>query len=129
MLLEAGSKCEWREWKVEEKSRFLAALGMTAVGVCRSRWGVSLTVVLRGGQTGEGGASAVGFLAMTDTMDAQGTGRFFGEADAVVADAETQLGGLPLELFDIALVGLGEAMERFEDAHGGVAVETADIGT
>src|SRR5437867_12885209 len=86
-------------------------------------------LALRGGQTGEGGTSAVGFLAMTDRMDVQGTGRFFGEADAVVADAETQLGGLPLELFDIALVGLGEAMERLEDAPGGVAVETADIGT
>jgi hypothetical protein len=55
-------------------------------------------------------ASAVGFLAMEDRMDAQGAARFFGEADAVVADAKAQLAGLSLELLDVALVGLGETM-------------------
>ncbi len=65
---------------------------------------------------------------MADGMDAQGAAGSFCEADAVVADAEAQLAGLSLELLDVALVGFGKAMECFEDAHGGVAVETADVG-
>ena len=65
---------------------------------------------------------------MTDGVDAEGVVRFFGEADALVTDAEAQLAGLSLELFDVALASLGEAKECGEDAHGGVAVETADVG-
>jgi hypothetical protein len=61
-------------------------------------------------------------------MDAEGVVGFFSEAEAVIADAEAQLSGLSLKLLDVALAGLGEAMERGEDAHGGVAVETADVG-
>jgi hypothetical protein len=72
--------------------------------------------------------SAVSILAMADGMDAEGVVRFFRETDAVVADAEAQLAGLSLELLDIALTGLGEAKECGEDAHGGVAVEAADVG-
>jgi len=52
---------------------------------------------------------------------------FFREADAVVTDAEAQFVGLSLKLFDVAVASLGEAKEC-EDAHGGVAVETEDIG-
>jgi hypothetical protein len=33
-----------------------------------------------------------------------------------------------LELFNVPLAGLGEAMQYGEDAHGSVAVETADVG-
>ena len=73
-------------------------------------------------------ASAVGFLAMADGMNAEGVVGFFGKADAVVTDAKAQLAGLSLELLDVAFASLGEAMERGEDAHGRVAVETADIG-
>ena len=62
-------------------------------------------------------------------MDAQGVFRFFGEANAVVANAEAQLARLSLELFDVAFASLSETMERREDAHGSVAVETADIGS
>jgi hypothetical protein len=64
---------------------------------------------------------------MADGMDAEGVVRFFGEAHAVIADAETQLARLSLEFFNVALAGLGEAMQYSEDAHGGIAVETADI--
>jgi hypothetical protein len=72
--------------------------------------------------------SAVSILAMVDGMDAEGVVGFFGKADAVVADAEAQLAGLSLELLDVALARVGEAQECGEDAHGGVAVETADVG-
>jgi hypothetical protein len=61
-------------------------------------------------------------------MNAEGVLRFFGEADAVVTDAEAQLAGLSLKLLDVALASLGEAKECGEDTHGGVAVETADVG-
>lgn len=53
---------------------------------------------------------------------------FFGEADAVVADAESQLARVSLQLLDVAVARLGEAVETGEDAHGGVAVDAADIG-
>jgi hypothetical protein len=72
--------------------------------------------------------SAIGFLAMTDGMNAEGVIRFFGEADAVVADTEAQLAGLSLELLDVALASLGEAKKCGKDAHGGVAIETTDVG-
>jgi len=65
---------------------------------------------------------------MADGMDAQGVVRFCGEADAVVADAEAQLAGLSLEFFEVALARFGEAKERAEDAHGSIAIETADVG-
>jgi hypothetical protein len=61
-------------------------------------------------------------------MNAEGVVRFFGEAHAVIADAETLLARLSLELFNVPLAGLGEAMQYGEDAHGSVAVETADVG-
>ena len=61
-------------------------------------------------------------------MDAEGVVRFFGEADAVVTDAEAQLAGLSLELLGVAFAGFSKAKEYGEDAHGGIAVEAADIG-
>jgi hypothetical protein len=44
-------------------------------------------------------ASAVGVLAMADGMNMQDVTGFFGETDAVIADAEAQLAGLSLEPF------------------------------
>jgi hypothetical protein len=44
-------------------------------------------------------------------VDDEGVVGFFGEADAVVADAEPKLFGVALQLLDVAFAGLGEAME------------------
>jgi hypothetical protein len=71
---------------------------------------------------------AVGFGAVADGVDDEGVLRFFGEADAVVADAEAKLFGVALQLLDVAFSGLGEAVEGGENAHGGGAVDAADIG-
>ena len=66
---------------------------------------------------------------MTDGMNAEGVIRFFGEADAVVADTEAQLAGLSLELLDVALASLGEAKKCGKDAPSKVVrIETTDVG-
>lgn len=65
---------------------------------------------------------------MTDGMDAQNVVQFFSETNAIVANAKAQLAGLSLELLGVALARLGETMEGEEDTHGGVAVETPDVG-
>ena len=44
---------------------------------------------------------AVGFGAVADGVDDEGVVGFFGEADAVVADAEAKLFGVALELLDV----------------------------
>jgi hypothetical protein len=54
-------------------------------------------------------------------MDVQGVLRFFSKADAVVADAKSQLAGVALHLLDVAFARLSEAVESSKDAHGGVA--------
>jgi len=59
---------------------------------------------------------------MADGMDVQAIVQFLGEAHTVVADAKAQLPGLSLKLLDVALASLGEAMERSEYAHGGLAI-------
>ena len=61
-------------------------------------------------------------------MDAQDVIRLFREANAVVANAKSQLARLSLKLFDVALASLSEAMERGKDAHSGVAVQAANVG-
>ena len=48
---------------------------------------------------------------MADGVDDVGVVRFFGEADAVVTDAKTELFGIALQLLDVSLAGLGEAVE------------------
>ena len=71
---------------------------------------------------------AVGFGAMPYGVDDEGVLGLFGEADAVVADAEPKLFGVALQLLDVALAGLGEAVERGENPHGVGAVDAPDIG-
>jgi hypothetical protein len=71
---------------------------------------------------------SIGFGAVADGVDDEGVVGFFGEADAVVADAEAKLFGVALELLDVALAGLGEAVESGENPHGVGAVDAADIG-
>ena len=65
---------------------------------------------------------------MADGVDDEGVLRLFGEADAVVADAEAEFFGVALQLLDVALAGLGEAVEGGENPHGVGAVDAADIG-
>ena len=61
-------------------------------------------------------------------MDDEGVVGFFGEAEAVVADAEPQLFGVALQLLDVALASLGEAVQGGQNPHGVGAVDAADIG-
>ena len=72
--------------------------------------------------------SAVGFGAVPYGVDDEGVLRLFGEADAVVADAEPEFFGVALELLDIAFAGLGEAVEGGENPHGRLAVDAAHVG-
>jgi hypothetical protein len=64
---------------------------------------------------------------MTDGMNAQGVAGFFGEADAIVANAEAQFAGLSLELSHITLAGLRKPVERGKDTHGGVSIQAANV--
>ena len=73
-------------------------------------------------------ASAVGFGAMQDGVNEDGSRRLFVEADAVVADAEAEFAGVALQLLDVAFAGAGEAIESGENAHGGLAVDAAHVG-
>ena len=66
---------------------------------------------------------------MQDGVNVEGAGRVLDEADAIVADAQTQIVGVAFELLDVALAGAGEAVQRGENAHGGVAVDAAYVGT
>jgi hypothetical protein len=63
-----------------------------------------------------------------DGVDDESVVGFFGEADAVVSDAEAKLFGVALQLLDVALAGLGEAVEGGQNPHGVGAVDAADIG-
>jgi hypothetical protein len=72
--------------------------------------------------------SAVGFGAVQDGVNVERAGRVFDEADAVVANAQSQLASVAFELLDVALAGAGEAIQCGEDAHGAVAVDAAHIG-
>ena len=71
---------------------------------------------------------AVGSGAVADGVNDEGVVRLFGEADAVVSDAEPEFFGVALELLDIALAGLGEAVQGGKNPHGVGAVDAADIG-
>jgi hypothetical protein len=48
-------------------------------------------------------------------VDAKGVGVFFGETDAVIADAKAFLASLALELFYVARAVLGQPVDRQED--------------
>jgi len=61
-------------------------------------------------------------------MDEKRSGRFLGEADAVIADAEAEFAEVSLQFPDVALAGAGKAIQRGKDAHGGFAVDAAHIG-
>jgi hypothetical protein len=62
-----------------------------------------------------GRALAVGLAAMENGVDAESVGLLFGEAHAVFADAQAQF------------AGLSEAVQRGEDAHSGLAIDTANV--
>ena len=64
---------------------------------------------------------------MTNGMDAERVRGVFGEAQAAVADTQAQFAGFSLKLLDIAFARLGETVERIEDTHGHLAVQTADV--
>ncbi len=64
---------------------------------------------------------------MSYGVDVESVLGFFGEADAIVSDAKAQLAGVALQLLDVAFARLGEAVDRGEDALGGIAVDAADI--
>lgn len=53
---------------------------------------------------------------------------FFGEADAVVADAKALLAILILQGLDAARAGFGQAVDGREDVHGDVLGDGADVG-
>ena len=72
-------------------------------------------------------AAAVGLAAMKDGVDAESVGMLFGEAHAVVADAQAHFAGLSLEFLQIAFAGLSEAVQRGGDAHSGLAIDTANV--
>ena len=61
-------------------------------------------------------------------MNSQGIRVFFGEADPVVADAETLLASVALERLDIAGVGLGQTVDGREYVHGDVPGTGGDAG-
>src|SRR5258708_36135133 len=86
----------------------------------------SSTQTLRGERIGR--PSAVGLAAMEDGVDAESVGMLFGEAHAVVADAQAQFAGLSLEFLHIAFAGLSEAVQRGEDANSGLAIDKANVG-
>ncbi len=65
---------------------------------------------------------------MQDGVNVECAGRVLDEADAVIADAQAQIVGVAFELLDVALAGTGEAVQRGEDAHGGLAVDAAHVG-
>jgi hypothetical protein len=74
-----------------------------------------------------GRALAVGLAAMEDGVEAESVGMLFGEAHAVFADAQARFAGLSLQFLHIAFAGLGEAVQRGEDAHTGLAIDTANV--
>src|SRR5437016_10335018 len=71
--------------------------------------------------------SAVGVLAILDRVDAEGLRVLFGEADAVVADAETLLAALVLQGLDAARAGFRQPMNGGEDVHGDVLRDGSNI--
>jgi hypothetical protein len=52
----------------------------------------------------------------------------FGEANAIVANARAKVMGLGVQLLNVALASLREAVESRQDAHGRLAVDLADVG-
>lgn len=63
----------------------------------------------------------------TTRGSAKSVGMLFGKAHAVVADTQAQFAGLSLKLLHIAFAGLSEAVQRGEDAHSSLAIDTANV--
>jgi hypothetical protein len=73
------------------------------------------------------GGSPVGFTTVFHGGDANGVSLVM-EADAVVADAEAELGRLDvLEALDVAFAGLHIAGQRVEDTEGGGLIDDAEL--
>ena len=64
---------------------------------------------------------------MTHRMDVQSPVRFFGKADAIIADAQPELVFLIFEFSDVAFAGCNESMKSGEDSHGSIAIKPADV--
>lgn len=73
------------------------------------------------------GGSPIGFAAVFHGGDAYGVSLAM-EADAVVADAEAELGRLDvLEALDVAFAGLQIAGQRLEDTEGGGLIDDPEL--
>jgi hypothetical protein len=65
---------------------------------------------------------------MFDAVDVDGVGGLV-EEHAVIADAEPlQSGEVGFESFHVALAGFRVAVESSEDAHGGLLIDSANVG-
>ena len=60
-------------------------------------------------------------------MDVQGAIHVFGEAGAVISDAQPQLSLFTFQFFDVTFAGLRESMKGKEDSHRGLAIEATDV--
>lgn len=64
---------------------------------------------------------------MANVVNAKATVGIISEPHAVISDAKTQFTALTLKLSHIALSGLGEALQRRKDSHGGLTVQQANL--
>jgi hypothetical protein len=64
---------------------------------------------------------------MQHGMDAKRIVCFLRESHPIVADTQAEFTGLTLQFPHISLTGLGEAMQRCENAHGRIAVEPSHV--
>ena len=73
--------------------------------------------------------SAVSIFAVFDGVDVEGIGVVFGEADAVVADTQAELGRVAAkEFLQTAGTVLGQTMNSRQDVHGDVLRDGVDVG-
>lgn len=82
-----------------------------------------------GAESEEQNRSSVGVLSMQDRKDLKRIFGFLREANSIVADAQPEFARQALQFPYISVTGLGEPMQRREDAHGRVAVESSHIGS
>ncbi len=66
---------------------------------------------------------------MANGVNVQRVGRFFGEANSIIADAQTIFFRFALQLLDVAFSRLRKPMKSSKDSHGRFAVDAANVGT
>jgi hypothetical protein len=71
--------------------------------------------------------SSISILAVTHGVDLQDVTRLLGEADPVVPDPKSQFAGSSLQSLDVAFSAFREAIQRSENAHGGLPIQAANI--